>query len=118
MSDTIDADERATIIRDFHDAVNMSASALDKWLATPESAEVGWKGEDGHGEGESVGHKSGTRIVALLGKKKSDLDADDLAHMKKVIGYVHRHMAQKPAHPEGSRWAASLKNWGHDPAKA
>jgi hypothetical protein len=38
--------------------------------------------------------------------------------MKKVVGYVHRHMAQKPAHPEGSRWAASLKNWGHDPAKA
>jgi hypothetical protein len=48
----------------------------------------------------------------------SDLDAGDLAHMKKVVGYVHRHMAQKPAHPEGSRWAASLKNWGHDPAKA
>ena len=117
MSDTIDADERATIIRDFHDAVNMSASALDKWLATPESAEVGWKGEDGHGEGESVGHKSGTRIVALLGKKKSDLDADDLAHMKKVIGYVHRHMAQGgPAQDkEHSRWRYSLMNWGHDP---
>jgi hypothetical protein len=118
MSETIDADERTAVIREFHEAVNMTASELGKWLATPESAEVGWKGEDGHGEGESVGHKSGTRIVELLGKKKADLDEGDLSHMKKVVGYVHRHMAQKPAHPEGSRWAASLKNWGHDPAKA
>lgn len=117
MADTIDADERHTIIHDFRDAVNMTASELDKWLDTPESKEVGWKGEDGHGTGESVGHKSGKRIVELLHTKAADLDEDDLAHMKKVVGYVHRHMAQKPAHPEGSRWAASLKNWGHDPAK-
>ena len=37
--------------------------------------------------------------------------------MKKVTGYVHRHLKQKPAHPDGSKWEASLKNWGHDPAK-
>lgn len=117
MADTIDADERAAVTRDFHEAVNMTASELEKWLDTDDSREVGWKGEDGQGTGESVGHKSGTRIVELLRTKALDLGDDDLAHMKKVVGYVHRHMAQKPAHPEGSRWAASLKNWGHDPAK-
>lgn len=70
MSDTIDADARTAITKDFHDAVNMSASELEKWLATPESAEVGWKGEDGHGSGESVGHKSGTRIVDCSARRK------------------------------------------------
>ena len=117
MPDTIDADERREIVNDFHDAVNMTASQLEKWLDTPESKEVGWKGEDGDGHGESVGHKSGRRIVKLLHKKQADLTDDDLAHMHKVVGYVHRHLAQKPAHPAGSAWEASLKNWGHDPAK-
>lgn len=118
MAETIEADERREIIQEFRSAVNMTAAELERWLTTPESKEVGWKGEDGQGAGESVGHKSGRRIVELLQTKAADLDADDLAHMQKVVGYVHRHMAQKPAHPEGSRWAASLKNWGHDPAKA
>lgn len=117
MANTVDADERTAIRNQFNEAVNMSPAELERWLATPESQEVGWKGEDGHGTGESVGHKSGTRIVELLHKKGSDLSDDDLAHMKKVVGYVHRHLAQRPAHPEDSRWAASLKNWGHDPLK-
>jgi len=118
MADTIDADERSEIRRDFQEAVNMTPTELEKWLDTDESKEVGWKGEDGKGSGESVGHKSGKRIVELLHTKAADLDEDDLAHMKKVTGYVHRHLAQKPAHPDGSRWEASLKNWGHDPAKS
>jgi hypothetical protein len=117
MTDTIDADECTAIRKEFKEAVNMTASELEKWLETAESKEVGWKGEDGHGSGESVGHKSGKRIVELLRTGLGDLFDDDLAHMKKVTGYVHRHMAQKPAHPDGSRWEASLKNWGHDPAK-
>lgn len=117
MAHTIEADERAAIRKDFREAVNMSAAELQRWLDTPESQEVGWKGEDGQGSGESVGHKSGTRIVELLHKKADALSEDDLAHMRKVVGYVHRHLAQRPAHPEDSRWAASLKNWGHDPFK-
>ncbi len=36
---------------------------LEKWLATDESRSVGWKGADGKGTGESVGHKEGARIV-------------------------------------------------------
>jgi hypothetical protein len=42
--------------------------------------------------GESVGHESGRRIVAI--KRKDDLDEDDLAHMRKVVGYARRRMAQ------------------------
>ena len=57
------------------------------------------------------------RIVELLHTKKADLTEDDYAHMRKVVGYVHRHMAQGgPAEDkEHSRWRYSLMNWGHDP---
>lgn len=114
MADTIDKDE---VYQDFKQAVNMTASELEHWLATDESKDVGWKGEDGDGSGESVGHRSGKRIIAILHKKKADLTTADYEHMRKVSGYVHRHMKQRPAHAEDSRWAYSLKNWGHDPMK-
>ena len=99
----------------FRDAVNMNASELEAWLETDESREVGQK----DGGGESTGHESGRRVVALLRTKKDDLTDDDLAHMRKVVGYVKRHLAQRPdksdAELEHARWTASLKNWGHDP---
>ena len=112
-------DDRADTIKAFHDAVNMTPAALEKWLDTDESKEVGWKGADGKGSGESVGHKEGGRIVAILRKKRAELDDADLADMKKVTGYVHRHLAQGgPAKDaEHSRWRYSLMNWGHDPER-
>ena len=112
-------DENAQIYKDFSEAVNMTPAELEHFLDTDESKAVGWKGEDGQGAGESVGHKSGKRIVAIKRTKKADLDADDYAHMHKVVGYVHRHLAQGgPADDaEHSRWRYSLMNWGHDPLK-
>jgi hypothetical protein len=110
-------DDHAQIAEDFAEAMNMTPAALEKWLETEESKEVGWKGPDGKGSGESVGHREGQRIVEIKRKKKADLDDDDYAHMKKVVGYVHRHLAQGgPAEDkEHSRWRYSLMNWGHDP---
>jgi Protein of unknown function (DUF3140) len=112
----MDAQEQAAVRKEFAELVNMSPAGLEKWLASDESQAVGWKGEDGDGPGESVGHASGRHIIAIKHKAVADLDEADYAHMRKVIGYIRRHSAQQPAHPEGSRWAASLKNWGHDPA--
>ncbi len=86
-----DDDEQKTRA-DFDDAVNMTASELKKWLDTDESKAVGQK-KDG---GESTGHESGRHIVRILEKKKADLTDDDYAHMRKVVGYVKRHSAQKP----------------------
>jgi hypothetical protein len=103
---------------DWKEAVNMTASQLEAWLETDESQEVGQKSG---GSGESTGHQSGRRIVEILHKKKGDLTEDDADHMKKVVGYVKRHLAQKPDKAgdelEHTRWTASLKNWGHDPVK-
>ncbi|MFS0737402.1 DUF3140 domain-containing protein [Sphingomonas sp. 1P06PA] len=104
--------------KDFREAVNMPPARLEKWLASEDSKRVGWKGDDGKGSGESVGHKSGERIVAIKRKKKADLTAADYAHMAKVVGYVRRHLAQKPKKDvETSDWRYSLMNWGHDPCK-
>ena len=100
---------------DFKDAVTMSPKELEDWLATDESKQVGQK----DGGGESTGHESGRRIVEILRTRKGDLTEDDAAHMKKVVGYVARHTAQRPDKSDDelahSRWTASLKNWGHDP---
>jgi DNA topoisomerase VI subunit B len=110
------ADDDKQIRDDFHDAVNMTAKELEKFLETDESKEVGQKSG---GSGESTGHESGRRIVELLGTKVADLTDDDHQHMKKVTGYVKRHLAQGPSKNdvEDSNWRYSLMNWGHDPLK-
>ena len=110
-----DDDGDAATVRAFHEVVNMTAAKIEHWLDSADSKEVGFKEGEG---GESVGHRSGRHIIKILGKKKTDLDADDLAHMKKVVGYLHRHLAQRP-HGDVSetRWRYSLMNWGHDPAR-
>jgi hypothetical protein len=110
-------DERQQVRREFGDAVNMTAKQLSGWLETEESKAVGDKsgGESGT---ESTGHGSGRRIVALLDTKAADLSDADYNHMRKVVGYVHRHLAQRPDHDvKDSRWRYSLMNWGHDPLK-
>ena len=118
MAETGEQDDldEAAIAAEFRRAVNMTPAALDKWLATDESRSVGWTHE---GESEAVGHHEGRRIVEIKRKKHSDLTRDDYLHMRKVVGYVHRHLAQggPAAGKESSRWRYSLMNWGHDPLK-
>ncbi|MDQ2746729.1 MAG: DUF3140 domain-containing protein [Acidobacteriota bacterium] len=102
-------------IDEFDEAVNMTAKTLEKWLATADSKRVGDK-EDG--AGESVGHESGKKIIKILSKKQAEYTVDDLQHIHKVVGYVHRHLAQKPdGDITETNWRYSLMNWGHDPAK-
>jgi hypothetical protein len=105
-------EERKDIRKDFREAVNMSPSDLEDWLETEESKSVG-DSEDG----ESTGHKSGRRIVEIKRKTVDELTEDDHDWMKKVVGYVNRHLAQggPDEDVEHSRWRYSLMNWGHDP---
>lgn len=111
---TLDDKEKKEVKVEFDDVVNMSASEIEKWLKSDESGSVGQKKD---GDRDSIGHKSGAKIADILGKKVADLSDDDYAHMRKVISYVRRHSAQKPKEVDGSNWAYSLKNWGHDPMK-
>ena len=110
------------IAKAFAEAVNMTPAALEKWLQTDESKEVGYADggpKSAPGGKESVGHHSGRRIIEIKRKKKADLTEDDYAHMNKVVGYVNRHLKQGGPKDDAvhSRWRYSLMNWGHDPKK-
>ena len=108
-------DAVAAVWQEWESAVTMTARQLEDWLATEESRSVGDSAGDG---GESTGHASGRRIVELLRTNKTDLTADDAAPMRRVVGYVHRHLAQRPSGDvTDTRWRHSLMNWGHDPLK-
>lgn len=102
--------DRDEIWDEWETRVNMAPKELEDWLQTEESKSVGDR--DG---GEATGHRSGRRIVEIKQKTKDELTDADWDHMAKVNAYIARHCAQVPSNPEGSDWAFSLKNWGHDP---
>jgi hypothetical protein len=101
---------------EFSDAVNMTVKELGDWLQTDQSHSAGITHP---GDDETVGHHSGRQILQIKQKKKSELTDADVDHMHKVVGYVHRHLAQggPKNDTEHSRWRYSLMNWGHDPLK-
>ena len=115
------SDEAKRDVRDeFHRVVNMSPAKLRDWLEGEASRSVGMTsgGEKvtAPDDGEAVGHAMGERILALKAKRQAELGEDDYQAMRKGIGYVHRHLAQRPkADIRDSRWRHSLMNWGHDP---
>ncbi|MEM8503882.1 MAG: HVA1 family protein [Cyanobacteria bacterium P01_D01_bin.1] len=101
-------------IKEFEEAVNMTAKEIADWLKTDESKSVGQEDKDGN----IKGRKSGKDIIEIIGKNKSDYTDDDIERIEKVVAYVHRHLAQKPSSDiENSDWRYSLMNWGHDPCK-
>ncbi|MSX07820.1 MAG: DUF3140 domain-containing protein, partial [Actinobacteria bacterium] len=101
------ADDDSDIKTEFDDLVNMTAKELDEFLGTDDSKDVGQKKEGG----ESTGHESGRRIVEILKTKKADLSDDDYEHMRKVVGYCKRHLAQRPdGDITDTKWRYSLMN--------
>jgi len=101
------------VYRDFGRAVNMAPAELEDWLECEESRKVGSK-PDG---GESIGHASGRRIARILRAPRAGLTDADFSHMRKVVGFIRRHSAQRPENIVTSRWRYSLMNWGYDPWK-
>lgn len=76
------------VIQEFNRLVNLDAAELERWLKTPESKNAGWTNGD---SGETVGHDSGRKIVAIL-KANPDKDPnkytkDQIQHMRKVAAY-------------------------------
>lgn len=109
------AASKEEVLTAFDEAVNMKPGELERWLRSEASQQVGQRGKNQ----ESTGHASGRRIAQLQRKKTGELTDDDLAHMRKVVGYVRRHLAQRPSGDiHESRWRYSLMNWGHDPERS
>jgi hypothetical protein len=95
---------------------------LRRWLASADSRSVGMTGTGAkvtsQQQPEAVGHHMGERILEIRGEKHTSLDDNDYRDMRKVVGYIHRHLKQRPAGDiEATRWRKSLMNWGHDPLK-
>ena len=80
-------------IKAFNEVVNMSPKILQDWLKTKESLSVGFKTK---ATDESVGHQSGKHIIKLLKLAPNNFSDEDIKFANKVVGYVHRHLAQKP----------------------
>lgn len=111
----MDKDKKQEVYDDFYDNVNMTPSEIENWLETDKSKSVG----QDSGDGESIGHKSGKKIIKIKRKKKADLTETNYEHMQKVNSYVARHSAQRPdGDVSETDWYYSLKNWGHDPLKS
>ncbi|TVY38812.1 hypothetical protein LOCC1_G005778 [Lachnellula occidentalis] len=103
--------DNETVIEEFNTLVNMTPSDLETWLGTTDSTSSGWVKSDG--SGETVGHDSTPRKIHRVMTK-------DISHMRKVVAYCKRHLAQeeKAKQDTGSKSYKSLKNWGHDAQKS
>jgi len=116
-----------TAIEEFNNMVNMTAGELKSWLKTSDSCSVGWSKDEG--SRESVGHESGRKIIGILEsnptKESSKYSDEQLQHMRKVVSYCKRHLAEEERINDSksseevkkTKSYASLKNWGHDPLK-
>ena len=108
-------EDEAVVRREFDRLANMTQAELRAWLDTPQSRKVGMVRK---GETESVGRQSAKRILSIRDTPVADLTDADYRHMKKVIGYCRRHLAQRPwGDVTDTRWRWSLMNWGHDPLR-
>ncbi len=119
---SMNADDRRNTQDAFDDVVNMSPAELRTWLASDDSRAVGMTREGEKvttpGNQESVGHHMGERILEIKARKQPELTEADYRDMRKVVGYVHRHAAQRPkGGVADTRWRKSLMDWGHDPLK-
>ena len=120
MTHGVSTEDGHAIEAEFRRLVNMSPAKLRAWLKTEESRSVGMTPDGervtGTAQHEAVGHHMGERILEVRAKRQADLSDEDVADMRKVVGYVHRHTAQRPhGDVTDTRWRKSLMNWGHDP---
>jgi hypothetical protein len=91
----------------------MGADEIEAWHATDESRRVGQKRPDG----DSIGRAAGRLNVAILRSPAGALGEEEYRQMRRTVGFVRRHLAQRPDNTVTSRWRYALMNWGHDPLK-
>jgi hypothetical protein len=97
---------------EFHRVVNMTSRELSEWLRTRSA------NEDAEEVPDQAGTPTGREVLAILGKRRSDLDTEDARVMSRV---VERVLAQRRADLEPAAgdagWRHRLMSLGHDPLK-
>lgn len=97
---------------EFHRVVNMTSRELRDWLATRDA------GEETEALPDQAGTPTGQHVLAILGKRRTDVTADDERVMRKVIDKVsaERGVDMEPTAGE-NHWRYRLMSMGHDPLK-
>jgi hypothetical protein len=98
---------------EFHRVVNMSSRELSDWLRTSSAQ------PDTEPLPDQAGTAVGQEVVAILGKRRTDLTDEDARVMRTVVNRVHaaRRDDLEPTQGE-AKWRHRLMSLGHDPLKA
>ncbi len=91
---------------EFQRSVNMSMSALIDWLRIA-PADPDWEVLP-----DPAGLWTGYRVLNIMRKQRAELDAEDVAVMRRVIDDV-----QAEPSAQFSAWHRRLLSIGHDPLK-
>lgn len=96
----------------FHLVVNMTSHELSDWLRTRSA------GEDTEAFPDRAGTETGHHVLQILGKRRTDLTADDARVMRNVVDRVagERREDLEPTAGE-AHWRHRLMTIGHDPLK-
>lgn len=97
---------------DFHRVVNMTSRELRDWLATRDAL------EDAEALPDQAGTPTGRHVLDILGKRRTDLTADDVRVMQHVVDRVARERRDDLEPTAGeAHWRHRLMTIGHDPLK-
>ncbi len=97
---------------EFHALVNMTSRELTDWMLTLQS------GEDTSDVGATPETEVAQQVVAILGKRRTDLTPDDVDTMRHVVEQVGTIRGDEPepeAYDDDVRHL--LMSFGHDPLK-
>jgi hypothetical protein len=97
---------------EFHRVVNMTSRELQDWLMTRSA------GEETEVEPDHAGTPTGRQVLAILGKRRTDVDAEDARVMLRVVERVleQRRDDLEPTAGQAA-WRHRLMSLGHDPLK-
>lgn len=97
---------------EFHSVVTMTSRELRDWLSTASA------NEETEALPDQVRPETGRRVLEILSKRRTDVNADDVEIMRHVVDVV------RSLHPDPDRgdvdddaWRRRLMNVGHDPLK-
>jgi hypothetical protein len=108
MSEIID-DE---LWNEFHRVVNMTSRELEDWLRTRDAT------EDSEQFPDQAGPPTGREVLAILGKRRGDLTAEDGRVIQRVVDRVHEQRRDDLEPTAGqAAWRHRLMSIGHDPLR-
>jgi hypothetical protein len=110
MAQTIISDD---LWQEFHAVVNMTSRELEEWLRTEDARESTEALPD-----QAGGQGLGRRVLEILGKRRTDVNAQDAEVMSEVVDTVAAQRDEQYTTKAGdAAWRHRLMCLGHDPLK-